>query len=368
MTSTVSIALVTVVCASACALCGVFLVLRRLAMMADAISHSVLPGLVAGYVLANGPNLWTGFLGATAAGLLTAFLVETLTKSKRVHEDAAIGIVFPALFALGVVIVSKWFSDVHLDTDAVLMGSIEFAPFDTLVVGDRDLGPQALWVLGGLTLVNGVFLAALYKELKLSTFDAGLAAALGFAPVLLHYAMMAIVALTTVGSFSAVGAILSVALIIVPPVTASLLTHRLPTLIALSLLVGIVSGLGGFALASAWGVSISGMIAATLGGVFFVVLLAAPSRGLVAQALRRRTQRAQFTTEMLVVHLATHEGTAEQREESSLIHLERELNWTRDAVGAIVARAKDRGYVTADGVVLNLTQEGRSLAATVAER
>ena len=123
--------------ASACALAGIFLVLRRMAMMADAISHAVLPGLVAGFVLAHAANLARGgellasFVGAIAAGLLTVVLVEALTKSRRVKEDAAMGVVFPALFALGVFVISKYLANVHIDTDAVLFGEIAFTPFDT---------------------------------------------------------------------------------------------------------------------------------------------------------------------------------------------------------------------------------------------
>ena len=374
MSTNFVIALVAVLTTSACALAGVFLVLRRMAMMADAISHAVLPGLVAGFVLAHVANLARGgellasFAGAVAAGLLTVVLVEALVKSRRVKEDAAIGVVFPALFALGVFVISKYLANVHIDTDAVLFGEIAFAPFDTLVIGDRDLGPQALWTLGALTLLNGGFLALFYKELKLSTFDPGLAAALGFAPVLLHYTLMGLVAVTTVGAFNAVGAILAVALIIVPPVTASLLTRRLPALIALSLAVGATAALLGLWLALRWNVSISGMIATMLGALFGMTLLLAPEQGLVAQAARRRRQRHQFATEMLVVHLATHENTEAEARESAVAHLEKELNWQPQTVQRILARAGDAGLIARQNGSLQLTSRGRDLARQVATR
>ncbi len=368
MSTFAQIALVAVAAGLSCALAGVFLVLRRMAMMADAISHAILPGIVGGYVLAKGPNIFLGFIGATLAGLLTVFLVEALTKSRRVKQDSAIGLVFPALFALGVLVVSKYFANVHIDTDAVLYGEIAFAPFDTLNIGGRNLGPQSLWVLGGLTLINGIFLALFYKELKLSTFDAGLAATLGFLPGLLHYLLMGMVAITTVGAFSAVGAILSVALIIVPPVTASLLTHRLPVLIGLSMLIGAGSAMLGYQLASTWNVSISGMIATALGAVFGVVLLAAPRQGLVAQWLRRRRQRTQFATEMLVVHLATHLSTPQQAQESTMLHLEQELGWETNRAAAIVALAEQRGLVISRDGSMTLTPAGKSLAGAVSER
>ncbi len=368
MSSSALIAMVAVAAGLSCALAGVFLVLRRMAMMADAISHAILPGLVGGYVLAKGPNILVGFIGATLAGLLTVVLVEALTKSRRVKQDSAIGLVFPALFAIGVLVVSKYFANVHIDTDAVLYGEIAFAPFDTFVWNGRDLGPQSLWVLSGLTILNAIFIAAFYKELKLSTFDAGLAATLGFVPAVLHYLLMALVAVTTVGAFSAVGAILSVALIIVPPVSASLLTRRLPALIGVSMAIGAGSALAGYALASYWNVSISGMIATTLGGVFGGVLLFAPTQGLIAQAIRRRQQRTQFATEMLVVHLATHEATPQQQQESTLLHLEQELGWQTDRAAQIVAKAQHLGLVLYQDGALALTPSGKTLAISVASR
>ncbi len=368
MSPTLQIGLVAVAAGLACALAGVFLVLRRMAMMADAISHAILPGLVAGYILAKGPNIFVGFIGAAIAGLLTVVLVEALTKSRRVKEDSAIGLVFPVLFAIGVLVVSKYYANVHIDTDAVLFGEIAFAPFDTFSLGGRDLGPQSLWILGGLALINGIFLILFYKELKLSTFDAGLAVSLGFAPVVLHYLLMGIVAITTVGAFSAVGAILSVALIIVPPVSASLLTQRLPIMIGLSMLIGAVSALIGYWLAMAWNVSISGMIATSLGAVFFLILLAAPKRGLVSQAVRRRKQRSQFATEMLVVHLATHAATPEEAHESTLMHLEQELGWEPEQASKVVAKAQHSGLIHYQDGSLRLTPSGHELAQVVASR
>lgn len=368
MSDQLQIALVAIMAGVSCALVGVFLVLRRMAMMADAISHAILPGLVAGYVLAHGPNVWLGTLGATAAGLFTVFLVETLTKTKKVKEDSAIGLVFPALFAIGVLVVSKFYANVHIDTDAVLYGEIAFAPFDTWVVAGRDLGSQSLWVLGFLALLNMAFLGAFYKELKLSTFDAALAATLGFSPVLIHYALMAMVAVTTVGAFSAVGAILSVALIIVPPVSATLLTQKLPKVIALSILIGAGSALAGYVIAVAMDVSISGMIATTLGGVFGTILLLAPKQGVLSQAKSRSRKRLQFAVEMLAVHLSTHENTPEELDESRLIHLESELGWDAKLAQSIVQKALQERVVHYHDGLLSLTPEGRDLARSVEAR
>lgn len=367
MSSEVTIALVAAAAGLSC-LVGVFLVLRRMAMMADAISHSILPGLVAGYVLAKGPNLLTGFVGAALAGLLTVISVEALTKSRRVHQDAAIGLVFPAFFAIGVLVISKFYSNLHIDTDAVLFGEIAFAPFDTWTWQGRDMGAVSLWILTGLAIINAAALAIFYKELKLTTFDPGLAACLGFMPALVHYGLMTLVAVTTVGAFSAVGAILSVALIIVPPMTASLMTKRLPAMIGASVAIGVGCALLGNWLAVRLNVSISGMIATTLGVAFGVTLLASPRTGLISQWLRRRAQQAQFASEMLIVHLATHADTPRRYEESTMMHLEQELGWQADTASRIVKRAVQQKLVTYGDGVINLTHSGRELAERVGDR
>jgi manganese/zinc/iron transport system permease protein len=365
MSADLQITLVAVAAGIACALVGVFLVLRRLAMMADAISHSILPGIVAGYVLAQGPNLLFGFLGAAASGLATVVLVEALSKG-RLKQDAAIGLVFPVLFALGVLVVSKFYANVHIDTDAVLYGEIAFAPFDTLSLAGRDLGPKSFWVLAALAAANAGFIGLLYKELKLATFDPGLAGSLGFRPTLLHYLLMALVAVTTVGAFSAVGAILSVALIIVPPVVASLLTQRLPAMIGISLAVGALGAILGHRVAALGDVSISGMIATMLGLLFALALLFSPGRGLVAQWVRRRGQRSRFAIDMLLVHLAAHQDTPSRDTECALPHLVSELGWEPDRAMQVVGRAERHGLVARDDSLLLLTESGRRRAALAA--
>lgn len=354
--------------ATACALIGSFLLLRRMAMLADAISHAILPGLVAGYFLARGPNLLLGTLGAIGSGLLTVTLVEVLLRSGRVKQDAAIGLVFPALFALGTVLVSKYFANVHLDTDAILYGEIAFAPFDRLIINGYDVGAQPLYVLGGLAIINLLFIVLFYKELKLATFDAGFAAAAGFSPVLLHYLLMLMVSLTTVGAFTAVGAILVVAFLIVPPATAYLLTDRLPRMIGLSVAVGIVAAVGGYAMAIVLDASIAGAMATMAGVCFALAVMFAPQHGLAAQAARRARQRRQFATEMLVVHLSHHEGTDAQSLESNVSHLQTELRWSPDYAGKVVQRARRLGFVAPGNGELQLTDAGRELAEQATER
>src|SRR5690606_29463278 len=317
---------IAAVVAAACALPGVFLVLRRTAMMSDAISHTVLLGIVLAFFVVQ--DLASPFLivGAAAMGLLTVALVELLTGTRLVKEDAAIGLVFPALFSIAVILISRFARGVHLDVDAVLLGELAFAPFDRLTILGLDL-PRALAVMGGILLLNLLCIVLFYKELKLATFDAGLAAALGFSPVLIHYGLMALVSLTAVGAFDAVGSILVVALMVTPAAAAYLLTDDLRTMLVLSVGIGVAGALGGYWLARGLDANIAGSMASALGLLFVGVFLLAPQRGVLAGARRRERQRWDFAQTMLAVHLLHHEGRPEALDESRVDHLVDHIRW-----------------------------------------
>ena len=258
-------------------------------------------------------------------------------------EDAAIGLVFPALFSLGVIIVSRYADGVHLDTDAVLLGELAFAPFDRLEAWGWDFGPASLLVMGFVLVLDAAVIAILWKELKLSTFDPALALALGFAPVVLQYVLMTIVSVTAVGAFNAVGSILVVALMIAPPAAAYLLTDGLGRLVVLACAIGAASALAGYWLAFALDASIAGCIAACCGAAFALAWTLAPGRGLVAAARRRARQRLEFAQTMLAIHLANHEGRPEAAVESRVAHLGEHLRWDGDFASRVVRGAERRG-------------------------
>ena len=362
------IQLIAAATAAACALPGVFLVLRRMALLSDAIGHSILLGIVVAFFLVESLTSPLLVVGAALVGLLTVTLVELLGRTGLVREDAAIGLVFPALFSVGVILVARFADSVHLDTDAVLLGELAFAPFDRLVVGGWDLGPRALFVMGAVLLVNAAALALFYKELKLATFDPALAVALGFAPGLVHYGLMTLVSVTAVGAFNAVGAVLVVALMIVPPATAYLLTDRLGVMLAASVAVGAASAVGGYWLAHALDASIAGSIATAAGALFVLAFLFAPRRGLVAGVRRRARQRWAFPQTMLAIHLLNHEGRPEAVRESRVEHLDEHLRWQPSFAAEVVARAERRGLVVRDDGALGLTDRGRELARSALAR
>jgi len=277
MSASLEIQLIAVLVAVACALPGVFLILRGMAMMSDAISHAILPGIVIAFLITG--NLSSGWLilGAGLSGVLTVALVEVLRTTGLLKEDAAIGIVFPALFSLGVVLIAVFAGDVHLDTDAVLLGELAFAPFDRHVILGREV-PRAAVVMAIILVINAAFITLFYKELKMSTFDAALASSFGFAPSVLHYGLMALVSTTAVGAFDAVGSILVVALMVAPPAAAYLLTRRLSSMLVWSALIGCLVAVWGYWMARLLDASIAGSMA-TMAGILFVIVLAfAPSR------------------------------------------------------------------------------------------
>ena len=367
-TPQIEIQLIAVVASVACALPGVFLVLRRLSMASDAITHSVLLGIVVAFFVVRDLHSPLLIAGAALTGLLTVWLVELLQRTGRVREDAAIGLVFPALFSVGVILVSRYAGDVHLDIDAVLLGEIAFAPFDRFVVAGFDVAPAALVKLTAILLLNVVLIAAFWKELKVATFDPGLAYALGFSPVLLHYGLMGLVSVTAVGAFDAVGSILVVALMVGPPATAFLLTDRLARMLVVSAAVGAIGGVGGYWLAYWLDASIAGAIATTIGLEFTAAFLSAPRRGLVALARRRAAQRVRFAETMLAIHLLNHEGRPEANAESELAHIRETLRWDDAFADRIVRAARRQGLVAHANGTLRLTDRGRTVAAEAIAR
>jgi manganese/zinc/iron transport system permease protein len=356
------IQLIAVLVAAACAIPGVFLILRRMALMSDAVSHAILLGIVAAFFIVE--DLASPFLilAAGLTGLLTVSLTELLHRTRRVKEDAAIGLVFPLLFSLGVILIARYAGDVHLDTDAVLLGELAFAPFNRLILHGRDFGPKSLWVMWAFLLANFAFVYFFYKELKLATFDPALAMAFGFSPFVLHYALMALVSFTAVGAFDAVGSILVVALMIAPPAAAYLLTDRLSRMLVYAVLIGAAGAVGGYWLAHGLDASIAGSMAAAQGLLFGLVYLLAPGRGLLAAARRRYRQKWEFAQRLLAIHLSQHEGAPGAEFERRLENLEKHFLWAPGFAREVVRRSERNGLIAESTGQLTLTDEGRKLA------
>jgi manganese/zinc/iron transport system permease protein len=355
--------LVLAVVAAACAVPGVFLVLRRMALVSDAIGHTLLLGIVLAYFATRDIDSPWLLVGAALTGLLTVALVELLQRTKLVKADAAIGLVFPALFALGVVLVSVKARNIHLDIDAVLVGQPDYATIPRWKLFGVLVTP--LWVMCAVLALNVGLCVLLFKELKLSTFDPGLAASLGFRPGLMHYGLMAVVSVTAVAAFDAVGPVLVVGFFVVPAAAAFLLTDRLGVMIVLACGIGALGAWLGVEAAEHFEANTAGSVAAVLGLLFAAAFLFAPGRGQVAMMWKRREQRRTFEETMLAVHLYQHEGTPAEADEARLDGLHRHLRWKSERVAAVVERATDNGLTTRAGELLKLTDVGRERARKV---
>lgn len=259
------IMLVAIVVAVACSLPGVFLVLRGMTMLSDAITHSVLLGIVLGFLVIQDLNSPLLFLAAGIMGVLTVWLSEALQRTQLMKKDAAIGLVYPLFFSIAIILISRYAGSVHLDVDSVIMGEIGFTPFTRFSLFGMDLGPQALWVNGLILFLNALLIVLFYKELQVTTFHPEYAAALGFKPVLIHYGLMTSVSLTAVGGYDSVGSILVIGFMVGPALTAHLYSRKLSAMISLAVIVGVFNSVVGVWVAFCFDVAIAGMIAVVTG-------------------------------------------------------------------------------------------------------
>ncbi len=288
----------------ACAIPGNFLILRRQALLGDAISHVVLPGIVIGFLLAGSLYPPAIFLGALTAALVAVGLIALVRIAGRMESGAAMGVVFTTMFAIGVVLLEQSHTRrVHLDVQHTLYGSLE----GTLWLGPGTLGdllepsvwaslPQPIVTLAVVTAALIVLTTVFFKELKLASFDPGLAASLGFRPRIIDVGLMTATACAAIAAFQAVGSILVIAMFICPAASARMLTDRLGVQIMMSGLLAVLSAVVGYGLAAAApvlfglseAISVSGMIATVAGLIQTLAMVFAPRHGALARYLKRR--------------------------------------------------------------------------------
>lgn len=274
---TIWIVLMGALVGCACGWIGNYLLLRRMALVGDAISHSILPGLVVAFLVFRQLNTWAMFTGALAAGVLTVALIEFIHKQTRVKVDAAICIAFTSLFAIGVVITQMLTTGgaVHIDADCVLYGEIAFVPLEPPVTfAGFTLGPPSVVRMAILTFVVLVLLLVFYKELLITSFDPGISKSMGLRPGIWHYGLMIVLSLVVVSGFESVGAIMSVAMLIVPAMFAAQLSSHLPTRLLLTSFHAAASALLGYHLSVWLNCSAAGAMV-VMGSLFFVMAWAA---------------------------------------------------------------------------------------------
>ncbi|MDP9377291.1 MAG: metal ABC transporter permease [Actinomycetota bacterium] len=297
MSDNLSIILTVGLVATAAGLLGPFLVLRRVALTSDAVSHAVLPGIVVIWLIFHTRAPLPVIGGAAVFAILCVLAIDALKGTNLVRGDAAIALVFPALFSVGVLGITRYASDIHLDLDSTIYGEIAFSPFETLPIAGVEIA-RSIVLLSGVALVNILLVVLLWKEFKATTFDPEFSRTIGISPKLLSRLLLVAVAITAVTAFESVGAILVVTLLIVPATTAYLLTDRLWLMVATTLAIGWISAVAGY-----WGaVSVDASIAGAMGLVaalcFAIALFVSPSYGLIARSLQRRRRSRSVQREL----------------------------------------------------------------------
>ena len=264
---------ICIITALACVIPGNFLILRGTALMSDALSHAILFGIVVTFLIVQDINSPFIFLGAILSGILTVTITELLTQTGKINHDAAIGLTFPFLFSIAVILINLFAHNIHLDTDAILVGELAFAPFHTLYLFNYNCGPVALWNMCIILCLNITCISYFYKELQITTFDHSYAKTIGYKPILFHYLLMLLTSITIIQAFHTTGTILIISFIITPAATAYLMTQKLYEMIIVSCLMAIIAVLCGFLIAHTFDTSIAGAITLANGIIFFIVIV-----------------------------------------------------------------------------------------------
>ena len=355
--------------AASCALLGCFLLVRRMSMMGDAISHAVLPGLAVAFLVTGSRDSLPMLIGAVVVGLLTAGLTQGLSRFGQVEESAAMGVVFTSFFALGLVLVVRAADTVDLDPGCVLYGAIELSPLDTVTVAGWTI-PRAVSLGASVLLLNLLVVGLLFKEFRLAAFDPALANTLGFPAGLLHQILMVLVAVTTVASFETVGSILVIAMLVVPAAAAHLLSDRLLPMLGWALVLAVGCAVLGHVAAitvPTWfgfpDTNTAGMMAVVAGLFFILAWLLAPRHGLLRRVLHQRHLAVDHTAEDILGCLYRHEeksGRTDGLSDAAIASFLPVRVHLRRAGCRLLAR---RGWVEGSASAWRLLEAGRLQAA-----
>ena len=356
MSPQIEISLIAIVVSIMCTIPGIFLVLRKMAMISDSITHTILLGIVLGFFITNNLSSPLLIVGATLMGVFTVWLTEILHQTGLVAEDSAIGIVFPLLFSIAVILITRHAGSVHLDTDSILLGELAFAPFNRVTIFGFSVS-RALVTASILLLINLGLLIVFFKELKIATFDPILAGLLGFTPVLIHYGIMTMVSISAVGAFEAVGSILVVAFMVGPAVTASLLTTDLKRLIWYAIVICIITSIVGYQVAIWFDISIAGSIATCIGLLFMLILIVSPTNGIIIKMIQKHKQKQMFAQDIFLIHVYHHMLRKENHElMANTIH--EHLCWKIEKTKIIIHQLLKLEYIAVDHTVIQLTEGG----------
>ena len=351
--------------AMACALLGNYLVLRRMSMMGDAISHAVLPGLAVAFLISGSRESLPMLLGAILTGILTTLLIHAIDRLSGLDRGASMGVVFTTLFALGLILIRQAADHVDLDPGCVLYGAIELTPLDTTEWFGLDI-PRAVLTNGAMLFINALFVILFYKELKITSFDPALASTIGINANVMQYTLMTLVAATTIAAFESVGSILVIAMLIVPGAAAHLLTDRLGYMLFISLAFAAISAVlghvGAITIPPWFGfedTSTAGMMAATAGVLFSGVMLFAPRYGLLSRLVHRFLLGLKIVRDDILGFLYRYREMAAADAEPIRVHQVREALKAGFAVELSLWDLTRRKMVEKSADRLTLTSTGR---------
>ena len=358
--------LIGCLCAVPAALIGTFLVLRRMSLLGDAISHAVLPGIAIAFLLTNQVSGLPIMIGAVLTAILTALLSRSLTETGMVNEQAGLGVIFTSLFALGVILISRAAENIDLDPGCVLYGAIEFVPLDTIQIGLFEI-PRAVVPLGLLSLMTLIFVILMFKELRITSFDSGLAQAMGLRPKRIDFILLILTALTTVVSFESVGSILVIVMLVAPASSALLLTDRLGLVLIIAVLIGCLTSFLGYFLALATNTSVAGMMAVVAGIIFATSWLISPSHGQIAIYFRRLKLQLQIATDDLLSAVFRHDEITRDLATSFEHPMLRRILWRKAAEKRAVRKGWLKLQPTAaiESDRYQLTETGLELARSL---
>lgn len=362
-------------CSIAASLLGNFLVLRRLSLMGDAISHSVLPGIAAAFLFSGTRGSVVVLIGAASMGLLTVWLTELIRKYGKVEESAAIGVVFTSLFAVGLIMMVRAGDKIDLDPSCVLYGNLEMIILEKVATPFGEV-PQVVVTISVVCLLNAICIAVFFKQWQVSTFDPLLSQAQGISPTLFHYMLASLVAVTCIASFEAVGNILVVAMLVVPAATAFLLCKRLPAMILVSVVIGTASAITGHMLAISVPVAFgfksvnSAAMMAVASGIFLVIaVIASPKAGVLVRLIEQRTVARKIIGEDILALLYRH---SERRMENNNIPENRsvlakrdiaeQLKITLQRLSSVTSELVRNGWVSMTQTSIALTDKGHRVA------
>ncbi len=329
-----------------CGVLGCFIVLRNMALIGDALSHAVLPGVFFAFLL-FGYSVIGFFIGSVLAGLLSALVITWIQQNVKAKNDAAIGIVFTAMFAIGVIGISHISKrdGVHLDVKDFLFGNM-------LGVSNEDL-----YLTIGLTIYVLINVFIFYRQLFVSTFQPVIAQTMGISVKLMHYFLMLLLSFVVVASLQTVGVILVVAMLITPASTALLLTDRLHKVVILSAFIGLISTVSGLLLAIVWNTTPGPLMAVVAAVFFFIAAFLAPKRGLVFRYLKKRKLKHEINLEDVMKQSFRLQGMNQMNFEN----LQARLGFSRRKLNGLLSELRNRDYF--DKGQLELTEKGSAVAS-----